>query len=424
MSARQREHKKDLTTFVDRLASTTGSFPDLGVDPTVILKRAVATLAAGNDDDPGYYRAARSALLDVHDGHVDLFSPSRCGTPDLPELFTSLVGACTQPYQDHAIVSFVAPGNPLGLAPGDRITKVDDRSGAPMIEEALTHAFCGVGSSSASNRRFAGATSLLATVRVGTRLEVVHPDGSTETKTVERLTAPIECRFPAAGAHAYPAKTTLRRDGVAVITVPTFLLPTSPALTEEQVKEAIGAEFDKARDAKAIIWDVRGNPGGATFIALSIVAGMPGFARGTLARCAERTPGVLPFAERAGSAFAFQMAADSRFAFHGKVAVLIDGLTTSAGDYFALAASTMTGKKVALVGAPTSGAYGGVSQGYEFGATAPLRFTSDVVRCTDPHGTPLERTAVEPTLRVELEPADLVAGRDTVIESAAALLLQ
>jgi C-terminal processing protease CtpA/Prc len=298
--------------------------------------------------------------------------------------------------------------------------EVDGRAGQAMLDDALAHAFCGVGSSSTSHRRFAAATSLLGAVHVGSRVSVVHRDGTTETKTVERLQKPLMCRFPAAGAHAYPAKTVLRSDGVAVITVPSFLLPTRPALSEDELAEAIAVEFDKAKTASGIVWDLRGNPGGATMIALAIVGGMPGFARGTLAKCASRKIGSMPFEEQPGTAFVFQPSPSARFAFRGKVAVAIDGLTTSAGDYFALAASTMTHGEASLVGAETAGAYGGVGEGYEFGDLAPLRFTADVVRCTDPSGAPLERRGVVPSTAIELEPDDLANGRDTVLEAAAA----
>jgi len=422
LSARQREHQKDLRTFVDRLAITTGSFPDLGVEPDAILNDALATLVSGADDDASYFTAARRALIAFRDGHVDLFSPDRCGTPELPELMNSAVGACTQPYRDHAVVSFVSAGNSLGLASGDEIIEVDGQGGQAMLDGAFNHAACGVGSSSDSNRRYISATSLLGTVHVGSRVVVLHRDGSTETKTVERLGKPLLCRFPGEGNHAYPANATRRSDGVAVIEVPSFLLPTRPQLTESELTATIAEIFDEVKDAPGMVWDLRGNPGGATFVGLSIVGGMPGLRPGTIAKCAERKPGSRPFQAAAGTSFPFVVRPNSAFAYAGKVAVVVDGLTTSAGDYFALAVSTLTQGKVAIVGAPTSGAYGGVGQGYEFGDIAPLRFTADVMRCTDPSDRPLERRAIEPTHPVELEPSDLAAGRDTVLEAAAALV--
>lgn len=420
LSARQLEHSADLQTFVDRLASTSGSFLDLGRDPADILARARATLAAGDDDDRAYYRATRRALTLFEDGHVDLFSPTKCGTPELPELFTSLVGACTQPYQDHAVVSFVGSDNPLGLAPGDRIVGVDGKAGQAMMDAAFLHGFCGVGSSSTENRRFAAGTSLLATVHTGSTVTITHVDGTTEEKSVSRLAAPLACRYPHAGAHAYPAKATRRSDGVAVIEIPTFLLPTSPALTEEQLAQKIGEVVDSVKDAPGVVWDLRGNPGGATLVALSIVSGMPGFRPGLLARCATRKAGSVPFAAVPGSQFPFQVQKSAAFATNGKVAVVIDGLTTSAGDYFALAAKTMTDVK--LVGAPSAGAFGGVGQGYEFGKLAPLRFLADEQRCTGSHGELIERTGVAVDTPIELAPEDLARGRDTVLEAAAALL--
>ncbi|MBK6697934.1 MAG: hypothetical protein IPG50_37955 [Myxococcales bacterium] len=422
LSPRQIEQKKDLATFVDKLAASTGSYLDLGVDAQDVLSASVTTLVAGADDDAAYYRAARRALVGFRNGHIDLFSNTKCGSAELPELFTSRVGACAQPFRDHAVVAYANEGNALGLRAGDRIVSVDGRAGAAMLDAAFHQAACGVGSSSESNRRFVSATSLFAAVRVGSTVEVARVDGTVETKTVERLEAPVLCRFPHPGSHAYPAKATRRSDGVAVVEVPTFLLPTSPRMTESDLAERIAEELDKAKDAKGIVWDLRGNPGGATFVGLSIVGGMPGFTKGVLAKCAARQFGSVPFAPVPGSTITFQVSAQSRFAYAGKVAVIVDGLTTSAGDYFALAVSSMTGGQVALVGSPTAGAFGGVGKPYDFGKLLPMRFTADESRCTDPTGAPLERRGVEPAHLVELQPEDLQAGRDTVVEAAAALV--
>src|SRR5262249_48592509 len=151
--------------------------------------------------------------------------------------------------------------------------------------------------------------------------------------------------------------------------------------------------------------------------ALKIVAGFPGVKRGAaVALVAERVPGTKDFQHESPSLIPFE----TDFEYGGKVAVLIDGMTFSAADYFARAAARFT--DAILVGAPASGSYGGGDQGLDIGDDPFIHIRTDPYRVTDENDQNLEGQSAAPSLAVELAPKDLAAGVDTVLEAAVARL--
>jgi C-terminal processing protease CtpA/Prc len=181
------------------------------------------------------------------------------------------------------------------------------------------------------------------------------------------------------------------------------------------------AEFDKVReDAVAVVWDVRGNIGGASPVGFAIAGGMPGAHEVAIARCTTKVPGSSPpeFYELGPD---YDLTPDPRFAFEGPVAVLIDGLAISAADYFARA--VRLGTDALLVGRPSAGAYGGGGAYESLYEPLGLIAAYDPYRCNDVDGRALETHSVEPDVWVEYAPADVAAGRDTVLETAVARLL-
>ena len=183
----------------------------------------------------------------------------------------------------------------------------------------------------------------------------------------------------------------------------------------EALEQAILQEYEKIRhDARAIVWDLRSNIGGATPVGLSIVSGMPGARRVSINRCTRRVPDTTP--PRYDDAGGYEVIPNDRFAFDGPVAVLIDGRTVSAGDYFALAVRQAT--DAILVGTPTAGAYGGSGAAFPVEGELGLTAGYDPYRCNDLVGQPLETRAVEPHVFVEYNPDSLRRGHDTVLERA------
>jgi C-terminal processing protease CtpA/Prc len=106
------------------------------------------------------------------------------------------------------------------------------------------------------------------------------------------------------------------------------------------------------------------------------------------------------------------------------VAVLVDGKTVSAADYFAYAAAEFTD---ALIVGPegTAGAFGFGGQPFSTvsGPVIPLQHRVDPLRVETPEGEFLERRSVMPDMVVPYDPSDVAQGVDTVLEAAAAALL-
>jgi C-terminal processing protease CtpA/Prc len=411
----------DFALFVDKVESTSGTIFDLPIEQgrDQLMADLRAMLAA--DGSPrGHALAVRHLNLAFRDGHIAAFLTDTCDSPDHPLYFTSFQDACTQPYGDHVVVTKVGAANPLGLAPGDEILSWNGLQGA-ALEDAVVHApLCASASASRSARRFLAGTSLLAVVQPGDTLGVRHLDGAEETITVGALQpVSIGCRNPTGTARAYVVQASWLDEaaGIALIDVPS-LHPGTPGTAAQQLAALRQLFVNALADvpgAQARIWDLRGNTGGYPAMGLYLAEGLASVEPQALADCASRVPGSEPF--EAGTTHDMDVVSQG-FAFTGVDIVLTDGLTHSAGDWFAYAMKASAGSTAMLMGAPTSGAFGA---GLLAGPVTPSSTLYQVVsplRCTDLAGMPLEGRGVTPHVAVELEPADLAQGKDTVLERA------
>jgi C-terminal processing protease CtpA/Prc len=159
-------------------------------------------------------------------------------------------------------------------------------------------------------------------------------------------------------------------------------------------------------------------------VGLAIASGFPGATAGNLTTCNARVPDSVPASFGTQDYATYALTPGGPFAFAGKVAVLTDGLNYSAADYFAYVTRHAT--SAILVGSTTAGAFGASSANFTVDSASPaLSFTYDINRCVSlPDRSPLETKGTEPSLVVEYAPADLVAGKDTVLETAIAQLKQ
>jgi C-terminal processing protease CtpA/Prc len=412
-----------LAQTIDEIDSRTGLGPDFKVDVAKLKSDALALLQTGGKTaDDGLWLAIRSVEAAYPAGHLQVYPSAikTCGTAALPMQSSSFVGACTQPFADHAVVTSASPGNELGLAPGDEIVAIDGKSGAAMLDAAFAKPMCGTASPSASHRRALSATSLFAAVAVGTTVTIKHPSGATETKTVAKLGAPLSCHDPLGRHASYVAQGTIRPDGAGVLHIPSFspasFDESNPQKSIDDFIDAIKVEFDKVKDAPELVIDVRGNPGGITLAGLAIAQGMPGAKAMKLAHCQARIAGTSDYDED----FDYELVPDTKFAYAGKVAVLADGLSFSASDYFVRAMKL--GTSTIVVGRPEAGAYGGSTDEVKITKGPGLVVYPDPWRCTDPSGAALESHSIVPDVEQDLVPADLAKGIDSDVETALATL--
>jgi hypothetical protein len=399
--------------------------------PRAMLKAdARQSILFGDGSDLSYLTALRAIHLAVPQGHQSLFE-SKAGSCRSATMFTqdwSRFGVCGRPRGDHIVVTVARAGNPLGLAVGDQIVQAGDDSGPALLEAAARRPVCGTSSPAASHRRTSAAASFFGTVPAGMEL-TVRPAGGGADRT---LIVPssngmiMSCQDPLGRNIAFDAQSEVRTDGVAVIRLPRFFPRNPVSQTDvnaliQQMMDAVRTEFDKVKSAPAIVWDARANYGGITPVGLAITGGMPGARATQLSWCTARIGGTDPPEFDTQRYAEYQITPGGVFTYAGKVAVIIDGLDYSAADYFALAIKSATDVK--LVGSATAGAYGGSGQLFPLdGSTPAVSVSLDINRCVDTTGTPLEGRAVEPHVPVEYDPADLAAGRDTVLEAAVALV--
>ncbi|MBX3229188.1 MAG: hypothetical protein KIT84_18800 [Labilithrix sp.] len=411
---------QSLRATIDAIDVNTAVAPSARVDRTALYARLEQELFAAPEAPAAFIGALRKATLAYPSGHLGFWTnDNACWSGgDVALASTTKLAACTQPYGDHAVVSVAGPGSILKA--GDEVLAVDGRRGEEMLTASLEQPMCTSASASPSNRRYTAATSLFALAKPGMQIEVKHVDGTIETKTVTAVTQPLECRDAFGRDTRFVAKSWMQGD-VGVVRVPSFNTPQRDGETMEQAQERMHAElvaaFEQVKHARAIVWDLRNNGGGTTPFGLEIVAGFPGARAGAAAGTYRgRHAGTNVFRDP----YTYRLPARGVFAYDGKVAMLIDGLTISAADYTARAAKLAS--DAVLLGAPAAGAYGGGGETVTVG-----QFPSVVVR-TDPwlgvedDGSVLEGKGTEPTIAVELEPEDLARGVDTVMERALEVL--
>lgn len=403
-----------LRATIDTIDVNTGIAPSANVDPNELYARLEQELFSAPETPAALIDVLRKATLAYPSGHLSVTTNdgSCWAGGDVATASTSRVAACTQPYGDHAVVTYADTSSPLRA--GDEILSVDGRRGDAMMTASLEQPMCTVGSASASNRRYVAATSLFALAKPGMQIEVKHEDGTIETKLVTTMSEPWWCR--AVGDTEVVARASMRGD-VGVIRVGKFALPLLEGETWEQMNDRVRAElvaaFTQVKHARAIVWDLRANSGGSTKLGLEIVAGFPGAREGAVVGSYRfRNPGTNTFGERS----TYRLPARGVYAYEGKVAMIIDGFSMSAADYTARAAKLAT--DAILVGAPAAGAYGGGDQNVTVGELPSVAVQYDPWRGEDEDGSALEGKATEPTISVEFEPHDLAQNRDTVLHRA------
>lgn len=400
------------------------------LDVEAIGQQARLAIVKGDGSDLTFKTALRGIHLAHPQGHQGLYDQS-CGT-DMPPQGYSRLGACGRPLGETIVVTWASPTNPLGLKAGDRVVGAGEDEGEAMLQAAARRPVCATSSPTEAHRFTAAAASFFGTAPQGMELTVERLDGTVDEMVVPAGGSLVSCQDPLGRDIDFNADAYLRDDGVGVVRLPRFFpldyqLPPNPTQADydaliDHMRQAVLAAFDEVAAAPAIIWDARSNYGGITPVGLEIVGGMPSAQAKAISSCRARIEGTDPPQFTSATYAEYAIAPGGPFAYTGKVAVLIDGLDYSAADYFPYAI-TQAAPDTLLVGTPTAGAYGGAGPQLTIDGPPLLTATYDLNRCEDASGLPLEGHSVQPDLLVEYDPADLAAGVDTVMETAATALL-
>lgn len=417
--------------YIDRVTDVTYATA-IGFDPQRVRDEVREIIRDYAASDAGYIAAVRHVMLSSNIGHAGFYDVSDWTCTDIDgasDGSLSRFGACGVAHPDGVLVTNVAAANPLGLRAGDIVAAVNGLGGDALVDWSLRRPICGEGAASERAKREEAARSFFSALAEGTELQVQSPDGSTRLAEAPGPLSTAQwmyCRDALGRPTDQVVSAYLRPDGVGVIRLTSFLPPggfdPTGTLAEQQraFEDAVFERFEDVREADALVWDVRSNVGGLSRGGLTIVGGMPGASETLVTRCTTRIEGTEP-AEYQATGPDYDLTPHQRFAFDGPVAVLIDGRTASAGDYFALAAHL--GTDAILVGSQTAGAFGGSGPLVPLGDELGLSASFDSARCNDAEGRPLEGRGVVPHIEVEYDPRDLANEVDTVLERAVDELL-
>ncbi|MGH7460718.1 MAG: S41 family peptidase [Longimicrobiales bacterium] len=186
---------------------------------------------------------------------------------------------------------------------------------------------------------------------------------------------------------------------VGIISFNVWMLP---------VVARIDSAMDRQRDAQGLIIDLRGNPGGVGLMATGVAGHLVDSAR-SLGVMTNRT-NKLQFRINPRRV---NTAGERVLPFGGPVAILTDELSASTSEIFA--GGLQTFGRVRVFGASTMGAVLPASLDRLPNGDVLYHAIADFVT---PDGTVLEGRGVIPDEPVDLKRADLLAGRDVVLDAA------
>ncbi|MGE3468054.1 MAG: S41 family peptidase [Pyrinomonadaceae bacterium] len=365
-----------------------------GIDwDAVRLRYAPRVLATTNEGD--YYRVLNEMLGELKQSHFVVFPPSTYAGEEVPGSMSTRadIGIEVQVVQGHATITRVypsSPGDEAGLRPGYLITGIGDDSTDTLVRNIA-----------AGNSRPAKTNSLVMRAfrshmrgDVGSALVIRYLD-SDDVKRVtviqRRLPRGLPVKFGELPVyHGYVSNRWLP-NGIGYLRLNLFMLPLL-----DPFREAVRS----FHDARAIILDLRGAPGGE-IAATTAVAGFFHTNRASLGttrlRQGELRRLVLPQPE----------------AFSGPLVILVDEGTYSAAETFA--AALQENGRAKIVGRPTvGGALPSVIEKLPTGA----RLQYAIGEYRTPKGALLEGRGIQPDVPVEITRKSLIEGRDPILESA------
>jgi C-terminal processing protease CtpA/Prc len=373
-------------------------------------------------DDIDYTLVMREFLARFADASLHVGTTTKAFFPPGAPHWSSVVGLSFAEVGGSILVSKVtADSEPekAGVKRGMQLLEVDGR---PAVQVLDTLAVClrTFESCSSPQRARASALSLLLSGQFGSEAQLSFAAAKgAPGDSVLSIKLP---RGMPKGRPPSAVSTQFRLDGVGVLTVPRF---DGDALKQY----AAGVEELAKKGAKAIVIDLRGNegqregtPGGQPSALTALMRIMPKDLPKT-AIATEVLRDKESFTKSAQNEIVLQ-AQPGAGVFAGPVAVLIDAWTGGEAELFALGIAAT--KRGLIYGARSSG---NVTMPNQFDKVQLLdrsRFTVIYSRgaLARVGGEPLQSIGLLPNVEVAPTAEDVAAGRDAVLEKAAAALLQ
>lgn len=374
-----------LNTAVSILRNATGAGPDMLPDIPSGLPRAeqstrflaefaaAVRMGASSEADLAY-RTTRDMLASLNDTHVryldaaqyDEFNNQRVGNPAYSGIGVRIVVRPSEDGSTWPYASEVFPDSPAaagGLQRFDKITQVDGKS----VKDAT-----------------AGSVSDLIRGPAGTTVTIVVRRGD-RTLTLSPVRAPIRAPL---------VREELVGPGIAYVKLMDFRLGAGSS-----VRSALRS-LDAREPIRAVILDLRGNPGG-------------------LLREAELTAGIFLPPETILVRTSSRLEAPGTYVARGEptmlqvpLALLIDDRTASSSEVVTI--GLRTAHRATIIGERTAGALG-ASRTFPLSVGAMIVTLAKVV---GPNDEVIEHEGIAPDLLVKLTGPDMERGQDTQLEAA------
>lgn len=376
--------------------------PDLDWDALYLATLPEVRAATTTAD---YYRVLKRFVAQLHDGHSSIRLPAQVADQleAQPGVRTALVEGRV------FVVELLDPAlGALGLAPGMELVEIE---GQPV--QAWAQARIAPYQPASTPQDLAARTYeralLSGPLDRPLQVRVRAADGATRTLSLPRM-----------GAKAFES---------AYWGGPTFqfrMLPGNIAYVrihhfgDSSGADGMRAHFAEIAAADGLVIDVRENGGGDSgngYKVLSLLTGKP-FA-GSRWQTREYLPAYRAWGRPEGvhAEDAAQLQPDGALRYDGPVVVLTSARTYSAAEDFVVAFDAM--QRGRIVGEPTGGSTG---QPLVFALPGGGSGRICTKRDAYPDGRAFVGTGIQPQVRASPRVADLLAGRDTVLDTATALL--
>ena len=187
----------------------------------------------------------------------------------------------------------------------------------------------------------------------------------------------------------------------------------------DRLKEPdVSGIFDRLRNTRAIIFDMRGYPSGTMMALAAGLCAAPSPIAAVIRQPIVVAPGLGSPEDSSRVEIVNERIPNcSAPRYSGKTVMLIDQEAQSEAEHVGLWLEAANGTK--FVGSPSAGADGPVTE-YSVPGGIRIRMTGVDVRHAD--GRPLQRLGLQPDIRVAPTIAGVASGRDEVLERAIAFV--
>ncbi len=371
----------------------------------VALRDSVRPIAGAARSNAELRAALQGMLGQIGTSHFGLIteeaSPALSADEAVATANPGAIGAELRLAGDDLVVFRVTPDGPAwraGVRPGDRVTRIGARATADVVTALAAITEPAVRKQS----QYAATAQAHARINRPPGDSIMLEIGGVERWIIaERARGQVQ-RFgnlPPMPVTVDVTERTVEGRRVGIIAFSVWM-----PVVVAQVDTAI----DRLRDADAIIFDIRGNPGGVA----GMVGGIAGHVLDTTALLGTLYQRGVALSLRANPRRA-STRAERVTPFSGPVAVLIDDMSASASEFFA----------AALQGLGRARVFGTTSVGASVPALMGRLPNGDVLMHaiadhTDSKGRRVEGVGVIPDEPIPLHAEALAAGRDEVVEAA------